>query len=209
MFFRKKKKGVKAQDEVWISKVEKYQGLYNHLKHTLQEDESLLLINQFENTEQEVKQILAKLEVGHQDLQATTIDLDAVNIFLATPEQMLMIAKSGPLTPQLRSRGGFRIIIVEHHPSYEQEQILLEHLQELFPTLTAKVLTSLDEPFMQTFGSERITKIMGQLGLKENESLEHTMISKSIARAQQKIDKSVSQNISAGSQQEWMDRSGL
>ncbi|HAS39726.1 MAG TPA: hypothetical protein DCS93_04575 [Microscillaceae bacterium] len=209
MFFKKKKKSVKTSDKVWISKVEKFRGLYNHLDSVSQSGAFLLIINQFENTHQEVQQMLNKLGLSHQHLTETTTMLEAVNIFTINAESALDLSVSTLLASELANKTGLQAIITEHHPSFRQEQILLGHLQDLLPTLSIEVFTAIEEPFMQVFGGERITAIMERIGVKENEFLEHTMITKSITRAQQKVDKSMGQNITANSQQEWMDKSGL
>jgi len=209
MFFKKKKKGIKIPDKVWISKVEKFRGLYDYLDNALQNGIFLLVINQFENTQQEVLQMMEKLEVSHQHLTETTMMLESVNIFTINATSILGINASSSLAVELANKAGLQIIITEHHPSFKQEQILLEHLQEMLPLLSAEVFTALDEPFMQLFGGDRLIAIMERMGIKENEPLEHAMITKAVVRAQQKIDKAINQNIVADSQQTWMEQSGL
>ena len=67
------------------------------------------------------------------------------------------------------------------------------------------VWSALDEPLFQIFGSEKIIQMMKQLGMKENESVQHTMLSKSIQNAQEKIEKKVQVEHTAHSQKDWFE----
>ena len=68
------------------------------------------------------------------------------------------------------------------------------------------ILTALDEPLLSHFGGEKLIKIMQSLGMKEDEIIEHKMVSQSIANAQEKIEKKIVVEQSARSQAEWMER---
>lgn len=96
------------------------------------------------------------------------------------------------------------IIFIEHFPLRNEEQQVYEKLglQE------AVVYSSLDEAIFQLFGGEKIVKLMQQMGMKENEMVEHKMISTSIARAQEKIEKSAQIHINASSQAAWLQQAG-
>ena len=209
MFFKKKKKGVKLPDKVWMNKTEKFRGLYDHLDSALQSGVPLLIINQFENTQQEVQQMMEKLEVSHQQFDSLTDTLEDVGVLMVAAEDILLIASNTPLASQLASKAGLQIIITEHHPSYQEEQMLLAHLTQILPGYSAVAFTALDEPFMQFFGGPRIITLMERIGMKENESLEHKMISKSIARAQRRIDDDKVGSGQAESQQAWMEQHGF
>ena len=93
------------------------------------------------------------------------------------------------------------VIFLEHFPVYSKELAVFEklHLKE------AIVYSSLDEPFFKHIGSEKITQLMQTLGMKENEILQHNMISASIKRMQKKIEEKISIEQSARSQQQWMN----
>lgn len=94
------------------------------------------------------------------------------------------------------------VLFIEHYPLHEKEMEVYEKLG----LQTATVHSALDEPFMKTFGSERIISLMKQLGAKEDESFQHNMISASIKSAQEKLKKKLSIEHSARSQGEWLRR---
>lgn len=94
------------------------------------------------------------------------------------------------------------IVFIEHYPLKGKEETL-------FTTLNQKeivVYVSLEEPLMKLFGSERIIELMKKMGLTEEEELNHSMITASIQKAQEKLAKKVTLEQSASSQQEWFRR---
>ena len=64
-------------------------------------------------------------------------------------------------------------------------------------------MTSLDDALIQHFGGDKVKSLMGKMGHKEGEILEHSMISASIRNAQQDLDKKVENPISANSASDW------
>jgi len=95
-----------------------------------------------------------------------------------------------------------KIIFAEHYPLSQKEQELFTKLN-LFEI---QVWSALDEPLFKQFGSDKIIGMMKQLGMKEEEAIEHNMISKAIQSAQEKISKKVLVDQLCSSQQEWMQR---
>jgi hypothetical protein len=97
---------------------------------------------------------------------------------------------------------GKKIVFAEHYPLINKEQ-------ELFTQLgleEVQVWSALDEPLFKKFGSDKIIKLMKQMGAKEDEVIEHNMISKAIQAAQEKISKKVLLDQSCTSQEEWLRR---
>jgi hypothetical protein len=64
-------------------------------------------------------------------------------------------------------------------------------------------MTSLDDAFIQHFGGDNLKSLMGKMGHKEGEILEHSMISASIRNAQEDLDKKVENPILANSASDW------
>jgi hypothetical protein len=93
------------------------------------------------------------------------------------------------------------LIFVEHYPLRKMEQhlFLQLNLQE------AVILSSLDEPFFKNFGGEKLIELMKRMGMKENEEVSHSMVTKSIQRAQEKIADKIATDRKAISQREWFE----
>lgn len=91
-------------------------------------------------------------------------------------------------------------VFVEHYPLHEKEIDLVKN----WDAKNIIVYSAMDEPLFKHFGSEKLIPLMKMLGMKEDEVIEHNMVSKSIIKGQEKIAELVSIEQSAGSQEEWM-----
>jgi hypothetical protein len=92
------------------------------------------------------------------------------------------------------------MVLWGRHPLASVEDKLLAAL----PKVSALVgMTSLDDALIQHFGGDKVKSLMGKMGHKEGEILEHSMISASIRNAQQDLDKKVENPISANSASDW------
>lgn len=98
--------------------------------------------------------------------------------------------------------GDSPIIFIEHHPLKSKEDLLFSELG----LKEAIILTAFDEPILSLFGGEKLIDIMQKLGLKEDEIIEHKLVSQSIANAQKKIEGKMVVEPSVRSQAEWIDR---
>lgn len=90
-------------------------------------------------------------------------------------------------------------VFVEHYPLAEKEQQIFKKLN----LSDVPVLSSLDEPFFQMFGGERMQTLMQRLGMSEDEIVAHPMITRAIKNAQKKIATEVKTERHATSQEEW------
>jgi hypothetical protein len=97
---------------------------------------------------------------------------------------------------------GKTVIFAEHYPLHQKEKELFEKLN----LGQAQIWSSLDEPLFKHFGGEKIVHLMKQLGMKENESVEHKMLSKAVQNAQEKIQKKVVIEQTAYSQKDWIEK---
>ena len=93
-------------------------------------------------------------------------------------------------------------IFVEHYPMHSREEKFVEH----WNSKDILVYSAMDEPLFKHFGSEKLIPLMKMMGMKENEVIEHSMVSKSIQNGQKKIEEQVTVEQTASSQAEWMER---
>ena len=92
------------------------------------------------------------------------------------------------LTPEVKEAGGLAIIGTERHESRRVDRQLRGRSGRQGDPGSSIFFVSLEDDLMRLFGSERISGIMDKLGLKEGEMIQHPMISKSIERAQKKVE---------------------
>jgi preprotein translocase subunit SecA len=92
------------------------------------------------------------------------------------------------LTEAVRKAGGLAIIGTERHDSRRVDRQLRGRAGRQGDPGSSQFYVSLEDDLMRLFGSGRISGIMDKLGLKEGEVIQHSMISKSIERAQKKVE---------------------
>jgi hypothetical protein len=96
---------------------------------------------------------------------------------------------------------GKTAVFAEHYPMHGKEIELVQNwAQDHFI-----VFSSMDEPLFKHFGSEKMIPLMKLLGMKEEESIEHSFVSKSIIKGQNKIAAQVVVEQTADSQERWME----
>jgi len=88
----------------------------------------------------------------------------------------------------VREAGGLAIIGTERHESRRVDRQLRGRAGRQGDSGSSQFFVSLEDELMRLFGSERIASLMDKMGHKEGEVLQHGMISKSIERAQRKVE---------------------
>lgn len=161
-----------------IDRVFAYQKFkWKYCLNILEKDPHTIFIGWFDDSINQLEQALA------------TTNNSSANILLARTISRSQIESS-------------QIIFIEHHPLKSKEDILFSQLG----LKEAIVLTALDEPLLILFGGEKLISIMQKLGMKEDEMIEHKLVSESIANAQKKIEQRMSIDQSTRSSSEWIER---
>jgi preprotein translocase subunit SecA len=92
------------------------------------------------------------------------------------------------LGPGVKEAGGLAILGTERHESRRVDRQLRGRAGRQGDPGTSQFFVSLEDDLMRMFGSERIASLMDKMGYKEGEVIQHSMISKSIERAQKKVE---------------------
>ncbi|MDB4036499.1 preprotein translocase subunit SecA [Polaribacter sp.] len=92
------------------------------------------------------------------------------------------------LVNEVKDAGGLAIIGTERHDSRRVDRQLRGRAGRQGDVGSTQFYVALDDNLMRLFGSDRIAKMMDRMGLKEGEVIQHSMISKSIERAQKKVE---------------------
>lgn len=94
-----------------------------------------------------------------------------------------------------------RPVFVEHYPLNENEIALTANWN-----LTGiPVFSAMDEPLFKHFGSDKMVPLIKLLGFKESEPIEHSYVTQSIIKGQQKIADRIETETPANSQKDWME----
>jgi preprotein translocase subunit SecA len=92
------------------------------------------------------------------------------------------------LSEEVKKAGGLAIVGTERHDSRRVDRQLRGRAGRQGDPGSSQFYVSLEDNLMRLFGSERIAKMMDKMGLQEGEVIQHSMISKSIERAQSKVE---------------------
>ena len=92
------------------------------------------------------------------------------------------------LGPGVKEAGGLAIVGTERHESRRVDRQLRGRAGRQGDPGSTQFFVSLEDDLMRLFGSDRIASVMDRLGLKEGEVIQHSMITKSIERAQRKVE---------------------
>ncbi|MDN3654450.1 hypothetical protein QWZ08_02365 [Ferruginibacter paludis] len=96
----------------------------------------------------------------------------------------------------------YQPVFVEHYPLHAKELDLVKDWQ----LTNIPVYSAMDEPLFKHFGSDKMVPLIKLLGFKENESIEHSYVTESIIKGQNKIAAKVLVEQTAASQGDWMKK---
>ncbi len=183
------------QDLVYKTKREKY-------KAAIDEIEALRAINRpvlVGTTSVEVSELLSRMlqqkKIPHNVLNAKQHAREAQIVAEAGLPGAVTIATNMAgrgtdikLGPGVKEAGGLAIIGTERHESRRVDRQLRGRAGRQGDPGSSQFFVSLEDDLMRLFGSERIASLMDKMGHKDGEVLQHSMISKSIERAQRKVE---------------------
>lgn len=183
------------QDLVYKTKREKY-------KAAIDEIEQLRSIGRpslVGTTSVEVSELLSKMlhvkKIPHNVLNAKQHAREAQVVAEAGLAGAVTIATNMAgrgtdikLGPGVKEAGGLAIIGTERHESRRVDRQLRGRSGRQGDPGTTQFYVSLEDDLMRMFGSERIASLMDRMGYKEGEVIQHSMVTKSIERAQKKVE---------------------
>ncbi|WP_040251266.1 preprotein translocase subunit SecA [Psychroserpens mesophilus] len=183
------------QDLVYKTKREKYNAVIDEVTKLSQAGRPILI----GTTSVEISELLGKMlsirKVPHNVLNAKLHKKEADIVAEAGQPGQVTIATNMAgrgtdikLSEAVKEAGGLAIIGTERHDSRRVDRQLRGRAGRQGDPGSSQFYVSLEDNLMRLFGSERIAKMMDKMGLEEGEVIQHSMISKSIERAQKKVE---------------------
>ena len=150
-------------------------------------------------TSVEVSELLSRMlklrGIKHNVLNAKLHQREADIVAEAGKSQVVTIATNMAgrgtdikLSPEVRAAGGLAIIGTERHDSRRVDRQLRGRAGRQGDPGSSQFFVSLEDDLMRLFSSERIIRVMDRLGHEEGDVIQHSMITKSIERAQRKVE---------------------
>ncbi|HUW91905.1 MAG TPA: SEC-C metal-binding domain-containing protein, partial [Bacteroidales bacterium] len=183
------------EDLVYKTKREKYNAVIDEILNLNKKGRPVLV----GTTSVEISELLSRMlkmkGLKHNVLNAKLHQREAEIVLEAGKTGTITIATNMAgrgtdikLTPEVKAAGGLAIIGTERHESRRVDRQLRGRAGRQGDPGSSQFFVSLEDDLMRLFGSERISGIMDRLGLKDGEMIQHSMITKSIERAQKKVE---------------------
>ncbi len=183
------------EDLVYKTKREKYNAVIDDVTKLSQAGRPVLI----GTTSVEISELLGKMlsirKIPHNVLNAKQHKKEAQIVDEAGHAGQVTIATNMAgrgtdikLSDDVKEAGGLAIVGTERHDSRRVDRQLRGRAGRQGDPGSSQFYVSLEDNLMRLFGSERIAKMMDRMGLEEGEVIQHSMISKSIERAQKKVE---------------------
>ncbi len=183
------------EDLIYKTKREKYNAVIEEIGNLVNQQRPVLV----GTTSVEISELLSKMlsirKIPHNVLNAKLHKKEADIVETAGNPGVVTIATNMAgrgtdikLSAEVKAAGGLAIIGTERHDSRRVDRQLRGRAGRQGDPGSSQFYVSLEDNLMRLFGSERIAKMMDKMGLKEGEVIQHSMISKSIERAQKKVE---------------------
>lgn len=182
-------------DQIFKAKAAKYRAVVRNAVERHQKGQPILIGTTSITQSEELSNMLLRAGVPHKVLNAKHHEQEAEIVAAAGQMGMVTIATNmagrgtditlGEGVPEL---GGLAILGTERHESRRIDNQLRGRAGRQGDPGSSQFFLSLEDDLMRIFGADNITGIMDKLGMEEDEPIEHSLITKSIERAQKKVE---------------------
>ena len=183
------------EDKVYKTAREKYNAVIDEIVEISKQGRPILV----GTTSVEISELLSRLlnmkNIKHNVLNAKLHQKEADIVAEAGKAGNVTIATNMAgrgtdikLSDEVKENGGLAIIGTERHDSRRVDRQLRGRAGRQGDPGSSQFFVSLEDNLMRLFGSDRIAKMMDRMGLEEGEVIQHSMITKSIERAQKKVE---------------------
>ncbi|MBK9759568.1 MAG: preprotein translocase subunit SecA [Flavobacteriales bacterium] len=183
------------EDMVFKTKREKYNAAIDEIVKLQDAGRPVLVGTTTVEVSELVSRMLTMRNIKHNVLNAKQHQREAEIVgnagFAGTVTIATNMAGRGTdikLGPGVKEAGGLAIVGTEKHESRRVDRQLRGRSGRQGDPGSSQFYISLEDDLMRMFGSERISKLMDRLGLKEGEVIQHSMVTASIERAQKKVE---------------------
>jgi preprotein translocase subunit SecA len=182
-------------DVVYKTKREKYNAVIEEIEKMKELNRPVLVGTTSVEVSETISRMLKRRNVPHNVLNAKQHQREAEIVSHAGLPGVVTIATNMAgrgtdikLGPGVREAGGLHIVGTERHEARRIDRQLRGRSGRQGDPGSSLFFLSLEDDLMRLFGSDRIASIMERMGLKEGEVIQHSMITRSVERAQRKVE---------------------
>ncbi|MBN1197963.1 MAG: preprotein translocase subunit SecA, partial [Bacteroidales bacterium] len=183
------------EDLVYKTKREKFNAVIAEIEDLVDKGRPVLVGTTSVETSELLSRMLKRVNIPHNVLNAKLHAKEADIVAEAGKAGTVTIATNMAgrgtdikLGKGVKEAGGLAIIGTERHESRRVDRQLRGRSGRQGDPGSSQFFVALEDDLMRMFGSERIAKIMDSMGIEDGEVIQHSMISKSIERAQKKVE---------------------
>ncbi len=186
---------IDKEDLIYKTKREKYNAIIKEIQELVKQGRPVLVGTTSVETSELLSKMLHYVKIPHNVLNAKQHKREAEIVAEAGKPGVVTIATNMAgrgtdikLTDEVKQAGGLAIIGTERHDSRRVDRQLRGRAGRQGDPGSSQFYVSLEDNLMRLFGSEKMAKIMDRMGMKEGDVIQHSLISKSIERAQKKVE---------------------
>ncbi len=186
---------VDEDDAIYRTKREKYNAIIEKIKELREQRRPVLVGTTSVEVSETLSRMLKRQGIHHNVLNAKQHQREAEIVAHAGQPGAVTIATNMAgrgtdikLGAGVKELGGLYILGTERHESRRIDRQLRGRAGRQGDPGTSKFFISLEDDLMRLFGGDRITSIMSRLGMQDGEAIQHPLISRSVERAQKKVE---------------------
>lgn len=183
------------EDLIYKTKREKFNAVIEEIGRLVDEDRPVLVGTTSVETSELLSRMLTLRRIKHNVLNAKLHQREADVVAEAGHPKTVTIATNMAgrgtdikLGEGVKDAGGLAIIGTERHESRRVDRQLRGRAGRQGDPGSSQFFVSLEDDLMRLFGSDRMVRVMDRLGIEEGEVIQHSMMTKSIERAQRKVE---------------------
>ncbi len=182
-------------DFIYRTRREKYNAVITEIEEMKKQSRPVLVGTTSVEVSETISRMLKRRGVAHEVLNAKQHQREAEIVSRAGMPGAITIATNMAgrgtdikLGPGVVDKGGLHIIGTERHEARRIDRQLRGRAGRQGDPGSSRFYLSLEDDLMRLFGSDRIARVMDRFGMKEGDVIEHPMITKSVERAQKKVE---------------------
>jgi hypothetical protein len=192
-------------DKVWRTRPMALRGMITEALKAMTHNEISIVFTFFDKTQQGIVDFLKKSNAPYFQI---TSELTGE---AARQEKVVFLCDAGLVqSPSLLSlltiwstKTKVTFLFAGHYPLPTKEKPVVQKLALTFPKSEMIFCSSLDDPSFSVFGSDRMVDLLDKLGMKEDEAIEHALVTKAMENAREKVENTVRNEITANSEEDW------
>jgi hypothetical protein len=198
---------VPYSDKVWMTKDAALKGLMTEALHALTQARIPVVLSYFSDKQQEVLDFALLKNIPHVLVDANSMIPQDTSVLLMDAQTVNASAQALHFLVQQSKTAPVSLLFYGHYPIPEKENELLKKISLALDVKNEiRFFSSLDDRAFEIFGADNLKSILEKLGLKEDEAIEHAMVTRSMVRAREKIAAAVPHESVTSTESGWYQK---